>query len=148
MCAFHYWLALITKPFQPGGNNGFRRQLNCPARFATDSLIGMQRFTCAFSPTIGCHTPPPSPSRKSSPSRSWYVVNDWTLKSVKKSPRKEREILEMKGSDTWKRLVGSPCEICFVEREIFGKFSARLASLMIDHIKGLAVTRLGYNLYR
>lgn len=59
MCAFHYWLALITKPFQPGGNNGFRRQLNCPARFATDSLIEMQRFTCAFSPTIGCHTPPP-----------------------------------------------------------------------------------------
>lgn len=154
MCAFHYWLALITKPFQAVGNNGFRRQLNCPARFARDSLIGMQHFTCAFSPTIGCHAPLLlSQTLRNLLRHVW--TNDSTLYF-------ECEIgKEISGRKFWKwkgsngrgnvgRLVGFPCEIWGTRSGArdFGKFSARLASLMIDHIKGLAVTRLGYNLYR
>lgn len=90
MCAFHYWLALITKSFQAVGNNGFRRQLNCPARFARDSLIGMQHFTCAFSPTIGCHAPLlPSQTLRNLLRHVW--TNDSTLYFECEMAKKSRE---------------------------------------------------------
>lgn len=108
MCAFHYWLALITKPFQAVGNNGFRRQLNCPARFARDSLIGMQHFTCAFSPTIGCHAPLPN-SQKPSPSRVDKRF-DFVLWMWNWQRNLGKEILEMKRVQwSWKRR--SSCRI-------------------------------------
>ena len=41
MCAFRYWLALITTPLAGLSYTGPGGRLNCPACFATDSLIGM-----------------------------------------------------------------------------------------------------------
>lgn len=177
MCAFRYWLALITKPFPAVGNNvGSGVNLIVPARFARDSLIGMH-FTCtlflSLSPTIGCSSPNLR-NRHGDCKRLGTVVSNLSFECeiavISNDPK--REILERRAKrieiaslinvwvfqwsfqpvETWKLdcLVGDVSRRKGVrsgERDFWQIFCQ--ASLSNDRsYKGLAVTRLGYNLYR